>query len=156
VPEASGALQVPAADAGALTPGGSVALSGSGFLTRSTVTLVVYSTPTVLDTLATHADGSFDANVTLPADLPEGSHTLVATGVDPTGQTWTLTQGITTRNADPASAAHAGDSSHTPVPQAGGLAYTGADIAVPAIGGLIALATGVSLTLIGRRRRSVD
>jgi hypothetical protein len=155
VPEASGALQVPAADAGALTPGGSVALSGSGFLTRSTVTLVVYSTPTVLNTLVTQADGSFDANVTLPADLPEGSHTLVATGVDPTGQTWTLTQGITTRNADPASAADAGDSSHTPVPQAGGLAYTGADIAVPAIGGLIALATGVSLTLIGRRRRSV-
>jgi len=156
VPEASGALQVPAADAGALTPGGSVALSGSGFLTRSTVTLVVYSTPTVLNSLVTEVNGSFDANVTLPADLPEGPHTLVATGVDPTGRTWTLTQGITTRGTDTGSTAHAGDSSRTTVPAAGALAYTGADVAVPAIGGLVALAVGISLTLVGRRRRAVD
>ena len=110
-------------------------------MTRSTVTLVVYSTPTVLNSLVTEVNGSFDANVTLPADLPEGPHTLVATGVDPTGRTWTLTQGITTRGADTGSTAHAGDSSRT---------------TVPAIGGLVALAVGISLTLVGRRRRAVD
>jgi hypothetical protein len=114
-----------------------VDVAGSGYLPRSTVTVVVYSTPVVLESLVTNADGSFDTNVTLPAGLPAGAHTLVATGVDPDGGTWTLTQPITARIAAGA---------------AGGLAYTGADIALPAIGGLAALTVGVGLMFTGRRR----
>lgn len=111
LPASSGALRVTAGGAGALTAGDAVDVAGSGYLPDSTVTVVVYSTPTVLDSLVTNADGSFDTNVTLPADLPAGAHTLVATGVAPDGGTWTLTQPITARTA-------AG-------PAAGGLAYTG-------------------------------
>ncbi len=107
VPEASGALQVPAADAGALAPGGSVALSGSGFLTRSTVTLVVYSTPTVLNSLVTDADGSFDATVSLPADLVDDEQSCPArrTATDalqPLGkQPARVPQGISERDGRP-------------------------------------------------------
>jgi hypothetical protein len=150
--------------------GGSMGIAGSGYLPGSTVTVVVYSTPTVLDSLVTKADGSFDTDVTLPAGLPAGEHTLVATGVDRNGATWTLTQPITARAGDtgetpvvatPADASSSAEGDTTasaagdPAPSAtGGLAYTGADVAVPAIGGLLVLAAGTGLIALSRRRRA--
>ncbi len=172
LPESSGALRVGAGGAGVLTAGDVVDVSGAGYLPRSTVTVVVYSTPTVLDGLVTKADGSFDTDVTLPADLPEGAHTLVATGVDPDGRTWTLTQPIIAGKAAAAggpAASVAGGSpaagTGTPAAEAGRppadqptaarLANTGVGIALPVIGGLTALAVGVALLFAGRRGRTV-
>ncbi len=172
LPESSGALRVGAGGAGVLTAGDVVDISGSGYLPRSTVTVVVYSTPTVLDGLVTKADGSFDTDVTLPADLPEGAHTLVATGVAPDGRTWTLTQPILAGKAPGAggpTASVAGGSpaagTGTPLaedgrppadePTAARLANTGVGIALPVIGGLTALAVGVALLFAGHRGRTV-
>ena len=50
LPASSGALEVLAG--GALSAGDAVDVSGSGYLPGSTVTVVVYSTPVVLDSLA--------------------------------------------------------------------------------------------------------
>ena len=108
--------------------------------------MVVHSTPTVLASLVTDANGSFDTTVTLPAGLPAGADTLAA-GVVPDGRPWTLTQAITAGTAGGSGAG---------VPVAGGLAYTGSDVAVPAIGGLAALIVGGGLVLVGRRRRTAE
>lgn len=138
VPASSGALQVPAGSS--LRPGAAVDVAGAGYLAGSTVTVVVYSTPTVLDSLVTKADGSFATSVTLPSSLPAGAHTLVATGVGPDGQTWTLTQAIT-----------AGTGGAPGGATARALAYTGADVAVPLVSGVLALMVGAGLLLAGRR-----
>ena len=155
VPASSGDLQV---SAGALTPGDRVDVAGAGFLPGSTVTVVVYSTPVVLDSLATQVDGSFDTGVTLPTTLPAGTHTLVATGVDPDGNAWTLTRSITAAGGDPVAAAPTGPAPAAATapagPASGGLAYTGADIALPASAGALALALGTGLVVVGRRRRT--
>jgi len=153
LPASSGALRVPAGS-GALAPGDTVDVAGAGYLPGSTVTVVVYSTPTVLDSLATVADGSFDTSVTLPAGLPAGVHTLVATGVDRNGDTWTLTQTITARAVGTGGAPLSGGVAGTAGPAAGGLASTGVDVAVPAIGGLLAVTTGTVLIGLGHRRRA--
>lgn len=161
LPASSGALQVPAGSADTVTAGQAVDVSGSGYLPGSTVTVVVYSTPTVLDSLVTEGDGSFDTSVTLPAGLPAGAHTLVATGVDRNGDTWTLTRSVTAGGVqagadggpvvDLVAAPAPGDPAG---PAAAGLASTGVDVAVPAIGGLLALTLGAVLICLGHRRRA--
>jgi hypothetical protein len=153
VPTSSGTLDGPGA--GAVTAGQTVDVAGAGYLAGSTVTVVVYSTPTVLGSLVAD-DGSFDTSVTLPSVLPTGEHTLVATGVGPDGETWTLTRRITAQGpaAGPAAPATTATTVATAVPSAGGLAYTGAYVGVMAIGGVLTLVVGVALVLLGRRRRT--
>ena len=154
VPTSSGTLDGPGA--GAVTAGQTVDVAGAGYLAGSTVTVVVYSTPTVLGSLVAD-DGTFDTSVTLPAGLPAGEHTLVATGVGPDGETWTLTRSITAQGT----AAGAGSGPAAPstdaatgAPSTGGLAYTGAYVGVMAVGGVLTLVVGVVLVLLGRRRRT--
>ncbi|MGY1813920.1 hypothetical protein [Blastococcus sp. SYSU D00820] len=151
VPAASGPLDAGPATADPVPAGAEVTLTGSGFLPNSTVTLVVYSTPTVLGTVTTDGAGAFTTTVTLPAGLPAGAHTLVASGVDPAGNPYHLTSGVTVTASGGAPTATA--TSATGPGVSGGLASTGADIAVPAIGGLAALVVGGGLVLAGRRRR---
>jgi LPXTG-motif cell wall-anchored protein len=76
-------------------------------------------------------NGNFTVTVTVPADLAPGQHTLVASGVDTMGNLRFVTLPVTVT----------------------GLAYTGADIAVPAIGGLAALTAGGALIFVARRRK---
>jgi hypothetical protein len=40
----------------------------------------------VLARVATDAHGDFTQEITVPADLPVGTHTFIATGVDPDGE----------------------------------------------------------------------
>jgi hypothetical protein len=131
-------------------PSGLLPLGGGGW--AATVPLVVHSTPTVLGSLVAD-DGSFDTSVTLPAGLPAGEHTLVATGVSPDGETWTLTRQVTAQGATAGPAAPASTVA-TAVPSGGGLAYTGAYVGMMAIGGVLTLVVGIALVLLGRRRRS--
>lgn len=139
VPPASGPLDVPASAA----PGGSLPVRGAGFLPHSTVTLVVYSTPTVLGTVVTDATGAFTGTVALPAGLAPGAHSLVAVGVDPAGNPRSLVSALTVAGAAPAARAGTGSA----------LAYTGAEVTGTAVAGLAALGLGTVLTLAGRRRR---
>ena len=94
VPKADGTLTSDAKD-GRSTGGGQVTVTGTGFLPGSTVALVVYSTPVKLGEAVVLADGTFSATVTLPKDLANGAHHLVATGVDANGNTRNLVVEVT-------------------------------------------------------------
>ncbi|MGY2002767.1 fibronectin type III domain-containing protein [Blastococcus sp. SYSU DS1024] len=141
VPAPNGQLQKAGAAGSTLAPGQKVTLTGAGFSPWSAVTVLVYSEPQVLTTTVADGDGRISVEVTVPDGLAAGEHTLVAMGDDPMGNPYTLTLPITVRGGTTGS---------------GGLAYTGADVAVPAIGGVAALAVGGALVLAGRRRAAAE
>jgi hypothetical protein len=138
VPASNGTLQAPPGAAGGVGQGEKITITGSGYAPNSLVTILVYSEPQVLTSVWTDSTGSFTVEVTVPAGLPAGQHTLVAAGVDPNGVMRYLTLPVTVTEG-------------TAV-----LAYTGADIALPAFGGLAALAVGGGLLFAGRRRKVVE
>ncbi|MFI5896378.1 fibronectin type III domain-containing protein [Actinoplanes sp. NPDC051513] len=83
----------------ATTPGQGITLVGSGYAAYSTVTLTVYSTPTVLGQTRTDENGTFRQAVTVPGDLDSGRHSFTATGVDPGGKPRTMRMDVTVRPA---------------------------------------------------------
>ncbi len=133
LPKASAPLSSSDTD-GAVTAGQQVTLSGKGFLPGSTVELIVYSSPVKLGTATVLADGTFSATVTVPADLEDGVHHLVASGVDADGNVRNLVVEVTV-------------SGGTAV-----LAFTGFEPLPYLAGGLLAIAAGAGLLLAGRRR----
>ncbi|WP_091947878.1 fibronectin type III domain-containing protein [Trujillonella endophytica] len=141
VPSSDGPISRPDGGTGSIAAGSTVVLSGDGFLPGSTVSLIVYSEPQVLTHTVADANGHFEVSVVVPAGLASGSHTLVASGVDLAGNARFVTLPITVTGGTTGS---------------GGLAYTGASVAVPAIGGLAALAIGGGLVLAGKRRRTAE
>lgn len=60
----------------ALVAGSTVHLTGAGFTAGASYDVVVHSTPTVIGRVTAAADGSVAADVTLPASLATGAHTL--------------------------------------------------------------------------------
>lgn len=136
VPTTDGDLVRPAGESGPVMSGSTVRITGSGYAPNSTVTLIIYSTPQVLATTVADGDGNIDVTVTVPDGLAAGDHTLVAAGVDAAGNAHYLTLPITvsTGTADAQ------------------LPDTGASVALPAIGGLSALAFGGGLLFAARRR----
>jgi titin len=135
LPESDGDLVLPPGTKASVAAGKTITVSGSGYAPFSTVTVLIYSTPQILTTVVTDGTGSFSVEVTVPAGLAAGQHHLVAAGVDPSGELRYLTLPVTVT----------GDGGAT-------LAYTGADVVVPAIGGLLAVLTGAALLLVARRR----
>ncbi|MCW2705827.1 MAG: exported protein of unknown function [Blastococcus sp.] len=138
VPTKNGDLTLPAGEKSTVAAGKTMTISGSGYAPNSTVTLAIYSTPQVLTTVVTDASGNFTATVTVPAGLAAGSHTLVASGVDNSGNVRYVNLAVTVSAAGTAT-----------------LAYTGADVVLPAIGGLVAVVVGGGL-IVASRRRSAD
>jgi hypothetical protein len=144
--------------------GQDVTVLGNGFLPFSTATVVIYSTPTVLGTVTTNGAGAFSKQVTIPATLPAGAHTLVAYGMDTSGNPRSMTLAITVAAASSGSgsgtsaggAAIGGAQSTTAAhTRTGALAYTGAGIPI-GTATLVAtglLASGGALLLLARRRR---
>jgi hypothetical protein len=142
VPSASGPLTTSDAD-GAVKVGEQVQLSGTGYLPNSTVELIMYSTPTSLATVVADADGAFEIMVTVPAGLANGTHHLVAAGVDVDGKPRYLVVEVTV-SGGVATVATTGS----------GLAYTGFT-ALPFVGaGVLALALGGGLLVASRRRQA--
>jgi len=141
VPHADAALTVPGGGPGSsatgeVVKGQQVKLHGTGYQPNSLVSVIIYSTPQVLTAVQTDASGAFDVTVTVPAGLASGNHTLVAAGVDRSGQTRYMNLPITVT---------AGTAE---------LAYTGASVIGPGIAGLLALVVGSGLLIVSRRRRS--
>jgi hypothetical protein len=133
----------------AVEPGQKVTVIGTGFLPYSTANVVIYSTPQVLASVLTDGLGNFTADVTVPADLAVGQHTLVAAGVDPSGAAYSITMAVTVgADGQPAATPAAGDRK--------GLAYTGAGLVVPmALTGMVLLVAGTVLIGATRRRRAM-
>jgi titin len=76
-------------------PGQAIVLKGDGYAPYSSVTLLIYSSPTSLGTVQADANGAFEKSITVPADLATGSHSLVSTGVDADGNVRALRLDIT-------------------------------------------------------------
>jgi hypothetical protein len=144
-----------------------VVLTGSGFLPFSTVVLTMYSTPTPLGTAVVEADGTFTATVTIPSGLAAGTHSLVASGIDDSGNPYALRMDVTLTGATggPTDASGStgttvstgvstsGSAGSTGSGEArGDLAFTGASVVVPCVAGLVTIVAGGALVLLGRRR----
>lgn len=138
VPTSNGPLTPAAGSSNKAVAGKTMVVSGTGYLPGSTVTVLIYSSPQVLTTVVADPSGNFTVTVTVPAGLAAGQHTLVASGVDTLGNERFTTLAVTVSAAGTAS-----------------LAYTGADVTLPAIGGLAAVAVGAGL-LVARRRSAAS
>jgi hypothetical protein len=122
-------------DISTAVPGQKITVVGHGFAAFSTVRISVYSTPIGLADAVADEHGDVREEVTVPASLAAGQHTLVALGVDANGTAHTVSVSV----AVPAAAAA------LPVT---GLALTGMLAA-----GLGSMAGGAGLLLAGRRPR---
>jgi hypothetical protein len=111
--------------------------------------VLVYSEPQILTTVVTDGSGSFSVEVTVPDGFTAGRHTLVASGVDALGNVRTMTLPVTVTQS--VTVTRPVTVSRGATDQAE-LAHTGADIAVPVVGGLAAVAAGGVLLLMARRR----
>jgi len=138
-----------------LRAGQQVVVSGYDFLPGSTVNVYVYSTPRLLGSVTVDAQGAFSTTVTLPADLADGTHHLVASGVDGNGNPKYLVVEVSVTGGvagvEPAAASGASTGMGT-----GGstLAYTGFEpLPWLTLGGVL-LVTGSALVVAGRRRRA--
>jgi LPXTG-motif cell wall-anchored protein len=142
VPAKSGDLKLAAGSSSTVAPGKKVTVSGTGYAPGSTVSVVIYSTPQVLTTVVADASGNFTVEVTIPAGLAAGNHTLVASGVDGSGVLRYVTLPVTVSATGTAAVSGAK------------LANTGADVTVPALGGIATLGLGAGLIVLSRRRRT--
>jgi hypothetical protein len=124
------------------TPGSSVNVSASGFQPNSTAQILLHSTPVLLATSPTDANGTVSATVTIPTDAALGAHDIVLSGDDSSGSAMSVSIPITVVAA-----------TTTSTGSGGGLAFTGADIALTAAVGLAAFGFGGFLLLSVRRKR---
>ncbi|MEN9989528.1 MAG: hypothetical protein RL508_507 [Actinomycetota bacterium] len=59
--------------------------SGTGFKPNSTVNVYIFSTPILIGTVQTNAEGSFEGSFALPSGLEPGAHTVQVDGYAPDG-----------------------------------------------------------------------
>ena len=78
-----------------LNLGAETIVTGVGFKPGSTVKVWLFSTPTLLGTTIVLQDGTFSLPVTVPGDLPAGSHTLQAEGLTAAGDLRALSARVT-------------------------------------------------------------
>ncbi|GAA2569471.1 hypothetical protein GCM10010435_49360 [Winogradskya consettensis] len=163
-PASAPALTTTKGDISTAVPGEQIILVGDGFAPYSTITIALYSTPTLLATATTDAAGAFRKAVTIPAGLDPGRHTLLATGVDPDGNTFSRSLSVTVKAATSSpspttSTSPAATPSPTPTttpPPDSTMPRTGENIALIAGVGLLMIITGLGLALVrrdGPRRR---
>ena len=74
--------------------GAKVTVTVKCFKPGASVTITMFSTPTVLTTVAVDAVGSASTEVTVPCDKEEGSHTIEAKGENVDGTTGTASAAI--------------------------------------------------------------
>jgi LPXTG-motif cell wall-anchored protein len=139
VPTSNGPLTPGAGSPDKVVAGKTMVVTGSGYAPGSTVTVLIYSSPQVLTTTVADASGNFTVTVTVPAGLPAGQHTLVASGVDTNGDQRFMTLPVTVAATGVATVAGPA------------LPYTGADVLLPGLAGLGAVTVGAGLIVVRRR-----
>jgi hypothetical protein len=117
-------------------PGGSITVSGQGFGANEPVNVDLHSTPVLLATPQTDANGTFTTTVTIPSNTPMGTHTITATGQQ---------SGVVT------------SLQITVASSSSSLPFTGAGAVIPlsASGAAMVIAGGLTLIGVRRRRRSI-
>ncbi|HEY7069503.1 MAG TPA: hypothetical protein VH479_05295, partial [Acidimicrobiales bacterium] len=76
------------------SPGQTITIQGQTFAQGATATVVLNSDPVTLGSATASAAGVITLQATIPQDIPLGSHTLVASGPAPNGQTLSLSLAI--------------------------------------------------------------
>lgn len=152
--------------------GEKVTLHASKLPSSAAVRVELHSDPILLGTATSTAEGTLDLEVTIPADVETGAHTVVVTSGDVSGQAGLAVTpagtpggntGGTGGTPGTGGADGTGGANGTPVAPAGsnsstganGLASTGGDLLSTLLPGLIALtvlAAGVITLQISRRR----
>jgi hypothetical protein len=79
--------------------GGTMLISGNGFMAGTRLTIELHSDPIVLATTLADATGGYSVTVTIPADVSPGAHDIVVSGLGPDGQILTSTIGIDVHTA---------------------------------------------------------
>ena len=118
----------------AAAPGQKVVKVLKGFKPGEKVTVVLHSAPVELGVFTADANGVVTVEFTVPAGTPLGTHTLAYQG-----DAGTYFEEALILTADGKA-----------------LAYTGASIAMPLIGGSVLVAAGAGALLVTRRRRSPE
>jgi hypothetical protein len=137
-PNTPGTAEKSGSSTGSATPGARITKVIGGFKPHEVVHLTLHSTPVDLGTFTADANGVVTATFTLPAGTVVGTHHLVFEGAQGTHYVAALTV---------AAAA-------TTTASGSELAYTGADVAVPLVGGLVLLGAGAGAMVVGRRRKA--
>jgi LPXTG-motif cell wall-anchored protein len=136
----------------AVSDGGTLTLTGQGWLPGSQVDLTLFSTPVPLGTATVAADGSFTKTVTIPSSTPPGNHTIVMSGRDANGNPATQSISITVKAAGTASGSNAAPASNA---RTSGFASTGAQKAASmTFVGVTLLLFGGVLVIVFRRRHA--
>ena len=133
-----------------ISGGGSSTVAENGSFTiasdgwgQAPVTVTLTSTPVVLGTLIPDANGHIEGTFTVPPGTEVGTHTIVLTGVDPSGNPRTVTLSLTVVPASGSAGA-------------AGLAFTGNSGSAPLLAaGALAVLLGATLIAVSRRRVKV-
>lgn len=134
-------------------PGQQITVEVTGLLPFSTVVVEMRSTPVMLGTFTADANGVLRVAVTVPANASFGSHTIVATGVSPSGAPVTasipVTVTSTAATTTPGGTGGTGGTGVTFLPR------TGADLAaLLTVGGALVIAGGAAVRTA--RRHTAD
>lgn len=133
-----------------IAPGQSITFRATGFRPGTTVTFTLDGV--VLGTAVADDEGVATLTTTLPAGTPPGRHTIIATGLDPAGQTRSVSLVITATGSVATGTAASGGTGGT---KAGGsLAKTGAYAASTTAAGVGLVAGGVLLSRAAKRRKT--
>ncbi len=133
-----------------VTQTGIVTVNVSGFAPGTQVTFQFFSTPITVGTAVADASGSASLTFQLPAGTSPGVHTVVATGGGVSGSVSLVVTG-TNENAGPGSG---GGSRPTSPTSGNGLPFTGSNVAVLALAGLLLMGAGAFALARGRRDHS--
>lgn len=144
VPDADGALTV---NPSTIPVGGTARVTGDGWGADEQVTVTMYSTPVVLATAVTDANGAIDTQIRVPAGTTVGEHTVVAmnaTSALHPARTLAATIRVTAEKAAVPTEV-AGNT------QTGSLAFTGSNLAILLLAAAALIAGGTYLST--RRNR---
>lgn len=84
-----------------IRPGDVVRVSGTGYKNGTLVGLEIHSEPRDLGAISVDASGNFSADIVIPTDMPEGSHTLYADGTSSSGTPVTRSIGVSLDRTGP-------------------------------------------------------
>lgn len=140
------------------SPGEPITVVASGYAAGATVTFTLNSDPIHLGTATADAQGTARLTFTIPTGVPAGDHTLVASGLDASGNVLTLSTRLTVMAAGGNSGGTGGTggtgsgSGSGSGSSSGSLPRTGSDNTNLVRAGALLIAAGGAAVLVTRKR----
>lgn len=133
-----------------VTPGATETCTSSGWKIGSKVDCTMHSDPIFLCSSTADSTGTASCTYTVPSNVPPGTHTITAQGIDPSGNARVITSGSFT--VLPATAVLGATQNRT---SGSALTRTGLNHTLPlTVGGVALVIVGAGLFTVARRRRS--